>query len=204
MTRPPVPYTSKRSARITTTRARAVKRKSISCEVLELTGPANGGREHGGDSFGKSKSILVFAHRRTACRALFGFRDGSPIIASNRTWLKAYWDDAHAFWNASKPLENPDTLIAMWFDVCGPSGGLFAKTKCTDFEPFISFALHERCKLIDVIFRFQEDIFGAVFPILQKIGRIILVGILLNQNGNHILVTLKRSIKWYEYYADAL
>src|SRR5580704_2792171 len=67
-------------------------------------------------------------------------RPGRTDIANNRTWLKAYWDDAHAFWNASKPLENSDTLIAMWFDVCGPSGGLFAKTKCTDFEPFISFA----------------------------------------------------------------
>ena len=65
--------------------------------------------------------------------------------------------------------------------------------------------LHERCKLIDVIFRFQKDIFGAVFPFLQKIGRTdILVSVLLNQNGNHFLVTLKRSIKWYEYYADAL
>src|SRR6478672_10456217 len=53
---------------------------------------------------------------------------------------KAYWDDAHAIRNASKPLENPDTLIAMWFDACGPSGGLFAKTKCTDFAPSISFA----------------------------------------------------------------
>ena len=34
--------------------------------------------------------------------SLFGFRDGSPLIANNRTWLKAYWDDAHAIWNASK------------------------------------------------------------------------------------------------------
>jgi hypothetical protein len=27
-----------------------------------------------------------------------------------------YWGEAHAIWNASKPLEKPDTLIAMWFD----------------------------------------------------------------------------------------
>ena len=31
-----------------------------------------------------------------------------------------------------------------------------------------------------------------------------LIGILLNQNGNHFLVTLKRSTKRYEYYADTL
>jgi len=32
----------------------------------------------------------------------------------------------------------------------------------------------------------------------------LLVSVLLNQNGNHFLVTLKRSIKRYEYYADTL
>ena len=61
-----------------------------------------------------------------------------------------------------------------------------------------------QAQLIDVIFRFQEDIFGAVSPILQKIGRIVLVGVLLNQNWNHTLVTLKSSIKRYEYYAGTL
>ena len=41
----------------------------------------------------------------------------------------------------------------------------------------------------------------TVFPILQKIGRIVLVGILLNQDGNHISIILKRPIKRNEYYA---
>ena len=54
---------------------------------------------------------------------------------------------------------------------------------------FICF--QKRRKLIDVIFRFQEDIFGSIFPILQKIGRIILVLVLLNQNGNHFLVDFR-------------
>jgi hypothetical protein len=33
------------------------------------------------------------------------------------TAREPYLDAAQAIWNASKPLENPDTLIAMWFDV---------------------------------------------------------------------------------------
>ena len=32
--------------------------------------------------------------------------------------------------------------------------------------------------------------------------RIILVGVLLNQNANYILLTFKSTIKGYEYYPD--
>ena len=46
---------------------------------------------------------------------------------------------------------------------------------------FICF--QKRCKVRRVIVRFQEYILGSIFPMLQKIGGIILVVLFLNQTG---------------------
>ena len=68
---------------------------------------------------------------------------------------------------------------------------------------FICF--YERCKFFDVIFRFQEDIFSAVFPFLQKIGRIeIDRPFFCIKTGMLPPLIFKRSIKRYEYYPHTL
>ena len=93
----------------------------------------------------------------------------------------------------------------MWFDACGHSGGLFAKTKCTDFAPSILSAFMNDTSSSMSSFASKKIYSAPFFHFCKRSeGPTYWSAFFLNQNGNHFLVTLKRSIKWYEYYADTL